>query len=110
MFPEIASLGKGKHLNLCALIVYGKLVLPDILDLFGLLLYLMETRLMYCEVDTEVGRRGLLEEERMFRHRRGQTRVSAIAVVVINGLCNNDNHLRPKRSITFIAPQQPLPA
>ncbi|KAH1039686.1 hypothetical protein J1N35_041429 [Gossypium stocksii] len=60
--------------------------------------------------DTEVDTRELSGGEQMFRHSRGQTWVDAAVVVIINGLCNNNNYRRPERSITFIALQQSLPA
>ncbi|KAH1114249.1 hypothetical protein J1N35_007627 [Gossypium stocksii] len=53
------------------------------------------------KVDTEVDTRGLSKGERMFWHSRGQTRVSAVAVEVINELFNNENRRHSERSIIF---------
>ncbi|KAH1107672.1 hypothetical protein J1N35_011440 [Gossypium stocksii] len=57
---------------------------------------------------TEVETRGLSGGEQMLWHSKGQTRVVTIAIIVINGLCNNENRCRSVRSITFTALQQPL--
>ncbi|KAH1032388.1 hypothetical protein J1N35_044562 [Gossypium stocksii] len=56
------------------------------------------------QADIEVDTRGLSGEEQMFRYSRGQTQVGVATIVVINGLCNNDNHHCLKRNITFTTP------
>ncbi|KAH1056997.1 hypothetical protein J1N35_035062 [Gossypium stocksii] len=56
------------------------------------------------EADTKVDTIGLSGGEQMFQHSRGRTQVDVAGVVVIKGLCNNNNHRRPKKSITFTIP------